>query len=293
MKKHPKHDAVARLLREGLSNTEIGRRLHADKHVVGRIRSELGLPSIVQRVPSLEEKWAANTRVVDGGHVEWTGSRGTCSGTPVMKYRGKSCAPAGVAFRMRTGRDPQGYVTATCERKHCVAPDHVQDEVERAAARIALRPGPPPSGKCRWGHSWAQYVRYEPDGTAYCDRCKYLSKYPDQDDRADRLPTSGRMRSGATVGELLRRYAQPVDDGHVVWTGTLSNGTPTMWVQRSAVSVARAVFEEHNGRTPEGLVLRACDVLLCVAGPCMHDRPMRELARRTDALYAAIFGAAA
>ncbi|SDL33534.1 hypothetical protein [Streptomyces indicus] len=288
MRTHPKHDAIARLLREGLSNGEIGRRLHTDRHAVARIRRGLGLPNIVQRVQTLDEKWAANTRAADGGHVEWTGERGSSSGTPVMRYREQSYSPAAVAFRMRTGRDAQGYVKAECGVKHCVAPAHVQDEAERLAARAELHPGPL-TGRCRYGHERAEHGRFEPDGTAYCARCKYLAKFPDKDDRA-LLPEVQPLKPARSWEEAFRRYAQPVDGGHLVWGGTRANGTPVVSWRGTTVTAARLALRLHTGREPEGRVTRACDVPLCVAGPCLQDRPMRE---RTNELFAAIFGVAA
>lgn len=288
MSTHPKYDAIVELLRDGVSNTEIGHRLRTDRHAVARIRRDLGLPNIVQHTQTLDEKWAANTRPADGGHVEWTGERGTSSGTPVMRYREQSYSPAAIAFRMRTGRDPQGYAFAECGMKHCVAPEHVDDEAGRRAARAKLHPGPL-TGRCRYGHERAEHGRFEPDGTAYCARCKYLDKYPAKDDRA-LLPTIARLRPARSVEEAFRRYAQPVENGHALWGGLRSNGSPALHFGGTTVSAARVAFRLHNGREPEGVVTRACEVPLCVAGPCLQDRPMRE---QTNKLYAAIFGAAA
>ncbi|MEU3124388.1 hypothetical protein ABZ696_29500 [Streptomyces albidoflavus] len=288
MSTHPKHEAIVELLNEGLSNGEIGRRLRTDRHAVARIRRDVGLPNIVQRVQTLDEKWAANTRAADGGHVEWTGERGSSSGTPVMRYREQSYSPAAVAFRMRTGRAPQGYVFAGCGMKHCVAPEHVDDEAGRRAARAKLHPGPL-TGRCKYGHERAEHGRFEPDGTAYCARCKYLDKYPAKDDRA-LLPTIARLRPARSVEEAFRRYTQPVESGHVLWGGLRSNGSPALHFGGTTVSAARVAFRLHTGREPEGVVTRACEVPLCVAGPCLQDRPMRE---QTNKLFAAIFGAAA
>ena len=37
---HPKTDAIQALLEDGLSNAEVGRRLHVERQLVGRLRHE-------------------------------------------------------------------------------------------------------------------------------------------------------------------------------------------------------------------------------------------------------------
>lgn len=172
-------EQIASSLREGKSDSAIARALRVDKARVRRIRAELGIPVHVVQVPTLVEKWAAYTRPVDGGHLEWTGERGSRSGTPTMRYREKSISPAAVAFRIRHGREPIGQVFAECGMRHCVAPDHVDDEAGRARVREQVRyltGGPERKPLCVHGHDQAVHGRYKPDGTAYCEACKVVAR---------------------------------------------------------------------------------------------------------------------
>jgi hypothetical protein len=173
-------DIIA-MLREGHSNSRIARELRCDKARVRRLRAELDLPAYIptEQTRTIEEKWASCTRPVDGGHLEWTGERGTAAGTPLLSYKDKHHSAAAVAFRVRTGRDPEGYVIADCGMKHCVAPEHVEDEPGRARNREQLRyvlGGRPRKGHCVHGHDQAEHGAYEADGRAYCRECKRLAK---------------------------------------------------------------------------------------------------------------------
>jgi hypothetical protein len=168
-------DIIA-LLRDGHSNSRIVRELRCDKQRVRRIRTELALPTFVpiEQTRTLEEKWALDTRPLDGGHLEWVGEHAT-SGTPLVSYKEKHHSAAAVAFHIRTGRDPQGYAIADCGMQHCVAPEHVEDEAGRRRNREQLRylmGGRERKPFCVHNHDQAENGRYEPDGTAYCEACK-------------------------------------------------------------------------------------------------------------------------
>ncbi|MGW1071518.1 hypothetical protein [Streptomyces sp. NPDC002537] len=171
-------DQIVELLHEGLSNTAIARRLRCDRHRVAGIRRDISLANVPAQPLSLEEKWAARTRPVDGGHLEWTGERAR-SGTPVLRYWPNSYSPAVIAFRIKHGREPEGYVRADCGLKHCVAPDHVDDMAARMRTREQLRyltgRGERPA-TCRHGHDQAAHGRYEADGRAYCEACKAVQR---------------------------------------------------------------------------------------------------------------------
>ncbi|MFP3990682.1 hypothetical protein U9R90_25095 [Streptomyces sp. E11-3] len=166
---------IVELLREGHSNAEITRRLRVDKHRVANIRRELGLPNATRQPLTLEQKWAANTQPVKGGHLRWTGERGASAGTPVMRYKEESYSPAAIAFRIRHGREPEGYAFAECGLNHCVAPDHVDDQPGRARTREQLRyltGGRARPELCCRGHDQSVHGLYESDGRAYCGECK-------------------------------------------------------------------------------------------------------------------------
>jgi hypothetical protein len=176
---HPKQAAALDLIRQGLTNTEIGRRLHMERQAVGAIRRAAGIPNVPQQPLTLEQKWATFTRPVDGGHLEWTGERGTSAGTPVLRYREKAYTACAVAFRIHTGRDPEGYVMPECDHPGCVAPDHQEDEPGRMRLREQLRyltGGAERAATCRHGHDQAVHGRYAPNGTAYCHRCNLDAK---------------------------------------------------------------------------------------------------------------------
>jgi hypothetical protein len=179
---------IADLLREGLSNNAISQRLRCDKHRVAGIRRELGLPNVKMQPLTLEQKWEANTRAVDGGHLEWTGTRQSTSGTPVLGYWPHTYTAARIAFRIKNGREPEGHTFAECGFDHCVAPEHVDDEPGRARTREQLRyltGGQERPEQCVHGHDQAEHGRYGPDGTAYCEACKRDRK------RAERLAVAG------------------------------------------------------------------------------------------------------
>jgi hypothetical protein len=92
---------------------------------------------------------------------------------------GEVHSPAGIAFRIRHGRDPVGYVYAECGVEHCVAPDCVDDEAGRARTREQFRyftGGQERKERCVHGHDQVESGRYESDGTAYCEECKRLRK---------------------------------------------------------------------------------------------------------------------
>ncbi|WP_051814529.1 hypothetical protein RFN58_07115 [Streptomyces iakyrus] len=280
-------DIIA-MLRDGHSNLRISRELRCDKTRVARLRIELGLSNVVLQPLTLEQKWATKTRPVEGGHLEWVGERAKTSGTPVMRYKEVGYSPAAVAFRMKHGREPQGYVRAECDFKHCVAPDHVNDEAGRQQARLARRAergmGALPT-VCVSGHDMTEHARLEPDGTAYCGLCKLLDK---QAKRDPSIPRPHRQRP-TSLEEALRIHAEPVDGGHVRWLGGTSHSTPRVWFNGTTYSAYRIAFRVQHGRDPEGQVRPSCDMPLCVAGAHMEDRPMRQ---RTNSLYDAIFGAA-
>ncbi|MFD8687815.1 hypothetical protein [Streptomyces sp. NPDC059651] len=167
---------ITTLLRQGnLSNSGIARILRVDKHRVGRIRRDLSLPNVLPQPLTLEQKWASKTRPVEGGHLAWTGERGSASRTPVLRYKDECHTAAALAFRRRTGRAPEGYAFAECGFNHCVAPAHVDDEPGRQRTREQLRylaGGQKRPAECVHGHDQAEHGKYESDGRAYCGQCK-------------------------------------------------------------------------------------------------------------------------
>lgn len=166
-------EQITELIGQGRSTEAIARELGCDKGRVRGIRQDLGVPNAVRQLLTLEEKWRARTRLVDGGHLEWLGEH---VGTPVMRYREKSFTAAAIAFRIRHGRDPQGYAIADCGHQHCVAPDHVDDEPGRKRTREQLRylsGGRARPMVCVNGHDQGVHGAFGTDGRrAYCKACK-------------------------------------------------------------------------------------------------------------------------
>jgi hypothetical protein len=284
---------IITLLQEGHSNTRISRELHCDKTRVARIRTELGLPTFTptEQARTIQEKWTQHTRPLDGGHLEWTGERATRSGTPVMRYKEQYYSPAAVAFETKHDRQPEGYVRAECGRPHCVAPDHVNDEAGRRQARQAIRAqrglGDAPA-VCGAGHDQTVHGKYGTDGVAYCGLCKLLDKRAQCDPSR---PRPHRYRP-ATLEEAFRVHTEPLDEGHLLWTGSAQHTTPVVWFAGSLRSANKVGFLLHYGRDPEGTVTSSCPVPMCVAGVHLVDRQMRQRERQLDRLYAGIFGGA-
>lgn len=228
-------DIIARL-HAGHSNARISRELRCDKHRVAAIRNELGLPVFVpvEQTRTLEEKWALDTRPVEGGHIEWTGERAT-GGTPLVSYKEKHHSAAAVAFHIKHGRDPEGYAFADCGMKHCVAPDHVDDEAGRLAKRQELRRanglGDQPN-TCPYHHDQSVHGRLQQDGRPYCKACK----------REQKTEPEAQREARASARQAVRRNIEAM----------LRKGIPQMHIARQ-LGVAPATVQ----RTREALGLPA------------------------------------
>ncbi|MGW6910286.1 hypothetical protein [Streptomyces sp. NPDC054940] len=108
-----------------------------------------------------------------------------------------------------------------------------------------------------------------------------------------RLPKhpSGK-RAAASREELFWRRTQATDDGHLKWTGTRSNGVPTLRYGGRQHTACRIAFTIRYGREPVGQVTRTCDIDGCVHPNCVVDRTIREANQRADATFDAVFGGA-
>lgn len=123
----------------------------------------------------IHQKFAAHTRTVAGGHMEWTGRqyRPGAIGTAVIRHEGKIWPARRLAFVIANGRMPDGYLTAECEHAGCVAPEHVADEPARTAlrAQLAAVMGRTSALVCAKGHPTAEHRKYHSDGEGYCGTC--------------------------------------------------------------------------------------------------------------------------
>ena len=95
-------------------------------------------------------------------------------------------------------------------------------------------------------------------------------------------------RRAVPIPDAFRTHTEPIDGGHLRWTGHFNKGVPTLCRNSGNLSAYRVAFEMEHGRAPVGHVRPGCDYPGCVAH--VLDQPMRE---QLDAQYAAIFGATA
>lgn len=203
---HPKDAAIRALITAGMNDHAIARELHADRVAIRRIRKETGIPKPPLQPLTLHEKWAARTRPVEGGHLEWTGERIGPGKSPVMRYKGATYSPTAIAYELRHGRPPQGYAIADCPHKQCVAPDHVDDEAGRQAKRQQLRLA---KGRddipatCTAGHDQSIHGRLQPDARPYCEACKRDRKANPEGHRA--ATTNARAAVRRDIEALLRQ----------------------------------------------------------------------------------------
>ncbi len=224
---HPKDTEIRALIAEGKNNYAIARELHADRAAVRRIRKLTGTPNPSPQLPTLEEKWAARTRPVEGGHMEWRGERVGPAGSPVMRYKEASYSPTAIAFEMRHGRPPQGYAIADCGLPQCVAPDHVDDEAGRLAKRTERRRAGGLDDRpdtCANGHDQSTNGRLQRDGRPYCEACKRAWKTDPEAARDARAAARAAVRRD--IETMLR---QDIPQTHIA--AQLHVGTAT--VQRT------------------------------------------------------------
>jgi hypothetical protein len=130
------HQDIVDLVRAGLSDAEISRRLSVDARRPSAIRRTLGLPKHRpgRKPKSAPDLFADRTQPREDGHLEWTGHRSP-HGLPLLRTGGKLETAYRVAFRIRHGREPQGHVKPGCGVDDCVAPDHVEDTPMRERNR--------------------------------------------------------------------------------------------------------------------------------------------------------------
>lgn len=177
---HPKHDQMVVLLRQDLTDSAISAQLHCDRRAVARVRKLIGLP-VKTNATSIQDKLDQHSTEPDAdGHQLWTGRR-SMSGAPTIRHCGKELPAAAVAFERRTGRKPVGTCRASCadadgNALYCVAPAHVQDDLERRRDRMTERAmiglAAAPWTDCpKCGADWDTHGRVEPSLDAYCKNC--------------------------------------------------------------------------------------------------------------------------
>lgn len=131
---------IAELLRAGVPQIQIARRLHCAPLTVQRTREALGMPSPGcgrrDTYTSLEDAYRSNSEAIEGGHARWTGHTDT-NGHPRLNFRQQRISVRQVAFRLHHGREPKGRLSVGCDMAHCVAGAHLEDQQIRDANRRA------------------------------------------------------------------------------------------------------------------------------------------------------------
>ncbi|WP_406178101.1 hypothetical protein [Streptomyces canus] len=124
------------LAKEDVSNRAVAQRLGISDRRVDEVRKRIGLPSYVRGRRAVYRSWkeafTAQSEPVEGGHRRWTGTREK-GGTPVVRHRTSIQTAYRVAFRLHHGREPDGYLSRSCEIPGCVAGEHQLDRVMREA----------------------------------------------------------------------------------------------------------------------------------------------------------------
>ena len=173
-KQHPHHDRIAELIRAGKSDRSIYDRLKVSRKYIRQVRADAGMAPF-NRTKSIEDQLSRFTSVPGpDGHMWWTGSVST-SGAPRIRINGREVPAAHAVFERRSGRKVQGQVRSDCVLKHCVAPGHLMDDLERRKVRLQTRAllGYP----AHWdtcpvcGSDWDDEGRVEEKLTLYCRRC--------------------------------------------------------------------------------------------------------------------------
>lgn len=91
------------------------------------------------------------------------------------------------------------------------------------------------------------------------------------------LPRGRHIVQPLTLEEKWATFTQPLDGGHLEWTGETANpsGTPVMRYKEQTYTAARVAFRIKHGREPEGHAKAGCTMPRCVAPNHVLDTPMR------------------
>lgn len=79
---------------------------------------------------TLRAIWDERTYLLPDGHLGWRGK-------PSIDYGGKPYTKKQISFYLSRGQMPYGSVRRMCGVEECVLPEHIADQVERQAAKVA------------------------------------------------------------------------------------------------------------------------------------------------------------
>lgn len=276
--------AIVELLRAGYGDRTIARQAGVTVSSVTRLRADLGLPKAVggtKKAASVEDLFWRRTRDAGDGHLDWTGHRDR-KGTATLHWERNVYTALRIAYRIANGADPDGYAHATCQHPGCIAPAHIGD-----SARTPRR-GHHRAGGQRPQASRDDIIRLLREGHSDKEIARRLHTRPQQ---------AGRIRAELGLPDHANRplsfedrwaaNTEPVDGGHLRWTGRHRGHTPAVLHEGRDASPRRIAFERLHGRFAEGRVLPGCGYGPCVRPEHLEDQAMRQ---QLDAQYEAIFG---
>ncbi|WP_369043435.1 hypothetical protein [Streptomyces sp. Midd1] len=84
-----------------------------------------------------------------------------------------------------------------------------------------------------------------------------------------------------TLAEVWATHTQPVDGGHLLWTGSRASvsRTPVMRYKDVTYTAAAVAFRQRTGREPVGQVKAECGMSQCVEPAHVEDEPGRAHVR--------------
>lgn len=106
-----------------------------------------------------------------------------------------------------------------------------------------------------------------------------------QDDTGANRPARQHHARYASPEAKLAALTEPVDGGHVRWTGPMDGPHPLLKHDGRRWPVSTLAFRQRYGREPIGTVRVGCDFPGCLAGAHLDDTPARAAHR---AAYAAL-----
>jgi hypothetical protein len=189
-------EEIARLLRAGHSNAEVRRRIGGRPARIAAVRADLGLPQHPPgpRPRPLGGLWAVHAEPVSGGHLRWTGP--VRNGTPVLTSGRQTTTAYRWAWRLRTGRDPEGPVRPGCGMPACVAPLHLTDTGQTST-------DPVDQAVLAAGLAWL-YDTVQPDGAILQHHGLGIAD-PAHNRYLNFVPTGGSSSRSAVVTDNVRR----------------------------------------------------------------------------------------